>query len=85
MCHTTEKFLSYVSCYNKKCDMSCCHIQPPRYFSGLFVYDTNKNVKLEHWLPLPRAVIHSVNGWWDRKHLNFHSHVMLCKLATVRM
>ena len=54
-----RNFLHMISCYNKKSDLNCdgYSTQSPRYFSGLFVYGASKNMKLEHWLPLPRDII----------------------------
>lgn len=48
-CATPLRIFSHVSCYNKKCDMNCnvSSTESPRYFPGLFVYSTEKNMKVK--------------------------------------
>lgn len=43
------------------------------------VYGADKNLELEHWLQLPRGIIHLSK--WSMEYLVFHNHMRLLKLV----
>lgn len=77
------RVFSHVSCYDRKCarNGNGCSTHSHRYFSGLFVYSAKKNVKLEHWLPLPRDIFHLRKWSVGQEHLNVSTSIMWFSIA----